>query len=79
MRPRMVLKSCVARQSYVYRVLEWTENAALRGSGAHGQYRGEVPILTTWGLPVRKPRIQLQREEFNPRILSLGMSLVGTR
>jgi len=34
-----------------------------------------LPILTTWGLPVRKSRIQLQREVFNPRLLSLRTSL----
>ena len=29
------------------------------------------PTLTTWGWPIRKSRIQLQREVFSPRILSL--------
>ena len=36
-----------------------------------------LPTLTTWGLPVRKSRIQLQREVFSPRVLSLMMSVVG--
>ena len=33
--------------------------------------------LTTWGRPVRKSRVQLQREVFNHRVLSLVMSLEG--
>ena len=37
-----------------------------------------LPTLTSWGLPVRKSRIQLQREVFSPRVLSLVMSFVGT-
>jgi hypothetical protein len=34
--------------------------------------------LTTWGRPVRKSRIQLQREVFSPKVLSLLMSFDGT-
>ena len=37
-----------------------------------------LPTLTNWGRPVRKSRIQLQREVFSPRILSLVMSFEGT-
>jgi hypothetical protein len=37
-----------------------------------------LPTLTTWGQPVRKSRIQLQREVFTPRVLSLVMSFEGT-
>ena len=37
-----------------------------------------LPTVTTWGRPVRKSRIQLQREVFSPRVLSLVMSFVGT-
>ena len=37
-----------------------------------------LPTLTTWGKPVRKSRIQLQREVFSPWVLSLVMSFVGT-
>ena len=37
-----------------------------------------LPTLTTWGRPVRKSRIQLQREVFSPRILSLVLSFEGT-
>ena len=35
------------------------------------------PTLTTWGRPVRKSRIQLQREVFSPRVLNLVMSFMG--
>ena len=34
--------------------------------------------LTTWEWTVRKSRIQLQRNVFHPRVLSLVMSLEGT-
>jgi hypothetical protein len=37
-----------------------------------------LPTLTAWGRPVRKFRIQLQREVFSPRVLSLVMGLEGT-
>jgi hypothetical protein len=37
-----------------------------------------LPTLTTWGRPVKKSRIQFQREEFSPRILRLMMSFEGT-
>ena len=37
-----------------------------------------LPTLTTWGRPVRKSRIQVQRKVFSPRVLSLVMSFVGT-
>ena len=37
-----------------------------------------LPNLTTSGRPVRKLRIQMQREEFSPRVLSLVMSFEGT-
>ena len=37
-----------------------------------------LPTLTTWWWPVRKSRIQLQREVFGPRVLSLVLSLEGT-
>ena len=36
-----------------------------------------LPTLTTWGRPIRKSRIQLQREVFTPRVLSLVMSFEG--
>ena len=34
--------------------------------------------LTTWGRPVRKFRIQLQREVFSPMVLSVVISFVVT-
>ena len=37
-----------------------------------------LPTLTTWGRPIRKSRIQLQREVLSPRIVSLVMSFEGT-
>ena len=37
-----------------------------------------LPTLTTWGHPVRKSRIQLRREVFTLRVLSLVTSLEGT-
>jgi hypothetical protein len=37
-----------------------------------------LPTLTTWGWPITKSRIQLQREVFSPRVLSLLMSFEGT-
>ena len=37
-----------------------------------------LPTLTTWGQPVRRCRIQLQREVFSPRVLSLVMSFEDT-
>ena len=36
-----------------------------------------LSTLTTGGRPVRKSRIQLQREVFSPRVLSLMTSLEG--
>ncbi len=36
------------------------------------------PTFTTWGLPVRKFRIQSQSEELRPRSMSLEASLQGT-
>ena len=37
-----------------------------------------LPTLTTWRWPVRRSRIQLQREVLSPRVLSLVMSFEGT-
>jgi hypothetical protein len=36
-----------------------------------------LPTLTSWGRPVRKTNILLQRQVFSPRVLSLVMSLEG--
>ena len=37
-----------------------------------------LPTFNTWGRPVRKSKIQLQREVFSPRVLSFVTSLDGT-
>ena len=37
-----------------------------------------LPTRTTWEWPIRKSRIQLQREVYSPRVLSLLMSFEGT-
>ena len=37
-----------------------------------------LPTITTWGRPVRKSRIPLQREVFSPRVLSLVVIFEGT-
>ena len=37
-----------------------------------------LPTLTTWERPVRKSRIQLQREMFSPRVLGLLVSFEDT-
>ena len=55
-------------------VQEGAEQAPLRGSMEDVL----LPTLITWGQPVRKSRIQLQREVFSPRVLSLLMSFEGT-
>lgn len=36
-----------------------------------------LPILTTWGLPVKKSNIQLQMEVLSPRSMSLETSFEG--
>ena len=64
-------------------VQEGTKHAPRRGPGGVPVVRVSVadflfPTLTSWGRPVRKSRIQLQREVFSPRILSLVMSFEGT-
>ena len=60
-------------------VQKGTEHAPLRGPCVEDQ-RGDVllPTLTTWGQPIRKSWIQLQREVFGPRVLSLLVSFEGT-
>ena len=59
---------------------ERTEHAPLKGPGVLRINVADVllPTPTTWGRPVRKSRIQLQREGFRPRVLSLVMSFEGT-
>ena len=57
-------------------VQEGTEHAPLRGPGVEDQHV-LLPTLTPWGRPVRKARIELQREVFSRRGPSLMMSLEG--
>ena len=60
---------------------EGTEHAPLRGPVLRiSVVDGSFPTLTTWGRPVRKSRIQLQREGVLRvlRFLSLVMSFEGT-
>ena len=60
-------------------VEEGTEHATLRGPVLRISVADVLlPSLTTWGQPVRKSRIQLQREVFCPRVLSLLMSFEVT-
>ena len=65
----MVLESCLAMQSWVHR--EFRRGLSMHPWGAP-VLRISVadvllPTLTTWGQPVRKSRIQLQREVFSHR------------
>ena len=55
-------------------VQEGTEHSPLGGSNVADVL---LPTRTTWGRTIRKSRIQLQREGFSPRILSL-VSFEGT-
>ena len=60
-------------------VQEGTEHAPLGSSSVEDQRGGCVVTYPCHqGRPVRKSRIQLQREVFSPRVLSLLMSFVGT-
>ena len=61
-------------------VQEGTEHAPLRGPRVEDQRGGCVgpcPYQLT-GRPVRKSKIQLQREVFSLRVLSLVMNFEGT-
>ena len=60
-------------------VQEGTEHAPLRGPCVEDQRGGCVvtyPYHLEW--PVRKSKIQFQREALSPRVLSLLMSFEGT-
>ena len=60
-------------------VQEWTEHTPLGCSSVEDQHTDVLlPTLTTWGRPVRKSRIHLQREVFSPMFLSLVMNFEGT-
>jgi hypothetical protein len=76
----MVLELCLAAQL-------WLNREYMRGLSTHPWgapvLRINVadvllPTLTTWRRPVRKSRIQLPREVFGPRFLSLVLSFEGT-
>ena len=58
---------------------EGTEHSPLRGTRVEDQ-RGRCVFAYPYhlGWPIRKSRIQLQREMFSPRVLCLVMSFVGT-
>jgi hypothetical protein len=61
-------------------VQEGTEHTPLRGPCVE-DLRGSCVVTFPYhlgGQPVRKSRIQLQREGFSPRVLSLLMSFEGT-
>ena len=71
----MMLESCLAMQAWVNR--EYRRGLSTQPRGPVLRISVEdvlLPTLTTWGQPVRKSRIQLQREVFSPRVLSLVMS-----
>ena len=61
------------------RIQEGTKHAALRGRRVEDP-RGRCVVAYPYhlGEAVRKSRIQLQREVFSPRVLSLVMSSEGT-
>ena len=60
-------------------VQEGTEHAPLRGPSVEDQRGGcAVTYLYHLGWPIRKSRMQLQREVFSLRVLSFVMSFVGT-
>ena len=60
-------------------VQEGTEHPPLRGTIPQISVADVLlPTLTTWGRLVMKSRIQLQREWFSPRVLSLVMSFEDT-
>src|SRR4029434_8180982 len=75
---RMMLELCVATQSCVYR--EYRRGLSTQPWGAPVLRVSEeeecLPILTTWGLLVRKSRIQLHRGVLRPRLLSFGTSFL---
>ena len=72
----MMLESCLAMQSGVNREYRAGLSPHPWGAPVLRVSVADVllPTLTTWGRPARKSRIQLQREVFSPRILSLVMS-----
>jgi hypothetical protein len=60
-------------------VQEGTEHAPLTGPMLRISVADVLlPTFTTWGQPIRKSRIQLQRTVLSPKVLSLVMSFEGT-
>ncbi len=64
-------------------VQEWAEDAALRSTSVEmdQRTRGDeilLLILTTWLLPVRMSRIQLQRDLFSSRVWSFITSVASS-
>ena len=58
---------------------EWTEHAPLRGPCVEVSMADVLlPTLTNWERPVRMSNMQLQREVFSSRVVSLVISLEGT-
>ena len=75
----LVLELCVAMQSWVNR--EYRKRLSMHPRGPMLRISVAdvlLPSLTTWGQPGRKYRIQLQREVFSLKVLSLVMSLEGS-
>ena len=73
----MVLESCLAMQSWVNR--EYRRGLSTHPWGAPVlRSSGADVLLPTLSQEVRKSRIQLQRDVYSPRILSLVMSFEGT-
>jgi hypothetical protein len=68
----VVLESCLAIQSWVNRMYRRGLSTHPCGAPVLRISMADVllPTLTTWGRPVRKSRIQLQREVFSPRFLA---------
>lgn len=76
---KMMLVQCFAMQSCVNR--EYSKGLRMQLYGApvlivsvEGR---QLPILTTWGLLVRKSKIQLHSCVFNPKSFSFVISLTG--
>ena len=76
----MVLESCLAMQSWVNRDYRRGLSTHPWGAPVLRISIADVllPTFTTWVRPVRKSRIQMQREVFSPRILRVVMSFEGT-
>jgi hypothetical protein len=76
----MLLKSCAVTQLWVNREYRRGLSTHPWGSPVLRISVADVLLhtLPTWGRPVRKSRIQLQREVLSCRVLRLVMALEGT-